>query len=78
MTTKRILNWRASASLTSDTGIIAFQFEDGTSSPPSEPIPSTRLSAIIAVLESARGATLTNAGNGQWYVSNSPNAPGLG
>ncbi|MBL9146724.1 MAG: hypothetical protein JNM99_23785 [Verrucomicrobiaceae bacterium] len=78
MTTKRIINWRASASLTQDTGIIAFQFEDGTFSPPSEPIPSTRLSAIIAVLESARRATLTDAGNSQWYVSNSPNAPGLG
>lgn len=78
MTTQRIINWRASASLTNDTAIIAFQFEDGTSSPPSEPIPSTRLSAIIAVLESAHGATLNDAGNGQWYVSNSPNAPGLG
>ncbi len=77
MTTKRIINWRASASLTADTGVIAFELEGGATTPATQPIPSARLAAVIAVLESARGATLTDPGNGQWYVSNSPNSPGV-
>ena len=74
-----ITGWQASASLTEDSGIIAFQTHPGGPfSPPSKPIPSARLAAVIAVLESSQQATLTDAGNGNWYVSNSPNAPGLG
>ncbi|MBE2285678.1 MAG: hypothetical protein IAE77_19605 [Prosthecobacter sp.] len=78
MTTRPITGWQASASLTDDTGIIAFQFQPGGPfSPPSKPIPSPRLAAVIAVLESSQQATLTDAGDGHWFVSNSPNAPGL-
>ena len=78
MKTARIIRWRASASLTEDTGIIAFELEGGVTSPASQPLPSARLAAAIAVLESSPGATLTDAGNGNWYVSNDPNAPGVG
>lgn len=79
MNTRPITGWQASASLTDDTGIIAFQFQPGGAfTPPTKPIPSARLAAIVSLLESSQQATLTQVDANNWYVSNSPNAPGLG
>ncbi|HBJ87479.1 MAG TPA: hypothetical protein DDZ88_27205 [Verrucomicrobiales bacterium] len=78
MNPKQIHRWRASTSLSSDFGTIAFEFNDGSTTPESGPIPSARLTAIIAVLESSPTSFVTQSRDGTLHVSNSPNTPGLG
>lgn len=78
MNPKRITRWAASASLTADLCTITFEFEGGSHTNESLPIPSARLAAVIAVLESSQGAYLTQKPDGFWYVSNMANSPGIG
>ena len=77
MNPKRISRWQASASLSSDLGVIHFEFDDGSRSENPPAIPSIRLAAVIAVLESSQAAWLATNAQGLSYVSNSPNAPGI-
>ena len=78
MNPKRISRWQASASLSSDFGAITFEFDDGSHTPISNPIPAARLAAVIAVLESSQAAYFSTNPKGEVYVSNTPNAPGPG